>query len=152
MTTRGETFLEDFTPGQVFRSGRFAMTIEAIKAFAREYDPQPFHLDEEAARDSLFEGLAASGWHTAAVTMKLLTTGPFRPAGGHVGGRLEDLRWPTPTRPGDELRIESEILDVRPSESRPGYGWLKVRTTTLNQNDEVVQTYVANVIVRARGA
>jgi acyl dehydratase len=152
MTRQSETFLEDFTPGQIFRSERFVMTIEAIKAFAREYDPQPFHLDEEAARDSLFEGLAASGWHTAAVTMKLLTTSPFRPAGGHVGGRLEELRWPLPTRPGDELRVESEILEVRASESRHGYGWLRVRTTTFNQADEIVQTYVGNVIVRARGA
>lgn len=147
-----ELFLEDFAPGQVYRSERFLMTTEAIKAFAREYDPQPFHLDEEAARDTLFEGLAASGWHTAAVTMRLLTAGEMHPAGGHIGGRLEELKWPRPTRPGDELRVESEILEVRPSESRRGWGWLRVRTTTLNQNDEVVQSYIGNVMVRARGA
>jgi acyl dehydratase len=147
-----ELYFEDFAPGQVYRSERLVMTTETIKAFAREYDPQPFHLDEAAARDSLFEGLAASGWHTAAVTMKLLTAGPFRPAGGHIGGRLEALRWPRPTRPGDELRVESEILEVRPSKSRRGYGWLRVRTTTLNQKDEVVQTYVGNIVVRARAS
>lgn len=143
-----ELFLDDLKVGQVYRTGTYVMTAEEIKAFARQYDPQPFHIDEDAGKDSLFEGLAASGWHTAAITMKLVTEGPFRPAGGHIGARLEELRWPRPTRPGDELRVETEVLEVRPSESRPGYGWVKVRTTTFNQNDEVAQSYVGNLMVR----
>ena len=146
-----ELYLEDLCVGQVYRTGATRVTLEAIKAYAREYDPQPFHIDEEAARDSLFHGLAASGWHTAAVTMKLLVEGPFKLAGGHIGARLEELKWPRPTRPGDELRVETVILEVRPSESRPGFGWLKVHTRTLNQKDEVVQSYVGNLIVRRRG-
>ena len=143
-------YLEDLEAGQVYRTARFVMTAEAIKAYARQYDPQPFHVDEEAAKNSLFEGLSASGWHTASVTMKLVLEGPFRPAGGHIGARLEELRWPRPTRPGDEIRVETEVLEVRPSESRPDYGWVKVRTSTFNQKDEVVQSYVGNLIVRRR--
>lgn len=146
-----ELYLEDLSVGQVYRTDSARMTLEAITAFAREYDPQPFHVDEEAGRDSLFQGLAASGWHTAAVTMKLLVGGPFKLAGGHIGARLEELQWPRPTRPGDELRVETVILEARPSESRPGFGWVKVHTRTLNQKDEVVQSYVGNLIVRRRG-
>ena len=145
-----ELYLEDLTPGQIYKSGRAQMTAEAITAFAREYDPQPFHADEERARDSLFMGLAASGWHTAAVTMKLLVESPFTLAGGLIGARLEELQWPRPTRPGDELRVETEILEVRPSDSNRARGWVKVRTTTLNQKDEVVQSYIGNLIVRRR--
>jgi acyl dehydratase len=145
-----EHYLEDLHVGQIFRTGRMRMTAEEIKAFAAKFDPQPFHVDEEAARDSLFGGLAASGWHTAAVTMRLVVDAEFKPAGGNIGGRLEELRWPRPVRPGDELRAESEILEVRPSESKPGYGWVRLRTTTFNQNDEIVQSYVGNLIVRRR--
>ena len=145
-----ELYLEDLAVGQVYRTGRARMTAEKIKAFASEFDPQPFHVDEVAARDSLFKGLSASGWHTAAVSMRLVLEGEFRPAGGHIGARLEELRWPRPVRAGDELRVETEILEVRPSESRPDHGWIKVRTTTLNQNDEPVQSYVGNLIVRRR--
>lgn len=149
--TMKELFLEDLEAGQVYRTDTHVMTVEEIKAFARQYDPQPFHIDEDAAKDSLFEGLCASGWHTAAITMKLVLEGPFRPAGGHIGARLEELRWPRPTRPGDELRAETEVLEVRPSESRPGYGWAKVRTTTFNQNGDVAQTYIGNLIVSRKG-
>ena len=145
-----ELYLEDLHVGQVFRSGRTRITVEEIKAFAARFDPQPFHVDEAAARDSLFGGLAASGWHTAAVTMSLIVAAEFKPAGGHIGARIEELRWPRPVRPADELRVETEVLEVRPSESKPGYGWLKVRTTTLNQNDSPVQVYVGNLIVRRR--
>lgn len=147
-----ELFLEDLEAGQVYRTGTHVMTAEEIKAFARQHDPQPFHIDEDAAKHSLFEGLCASGWHTAAITMRLLVEGPFRLAGGHIGARLEELCWPRPTRPGDELRVETEVLEVRASESRPGYGWARVRTTTFNQNGEVAQTYVGNLIVRRRSA
>jgi acyl dehydratase len=147
-----ELYLEDLRVGLAFRTGRMRMTAEEIKAFAVQFDPQPFHIDEEAARDSLFGGLAASGWHTAAVTMRLVLDAAFKPAGGNIGARIEEMRWPRPVRPGDELRVETEVLEVRPSESRPGYGWVKVRTTTLNQNDEPVQIYVGNLIVKRRPA
>ena len=143
-------YLEDLTPGQTFHTGRIKVTAEDIKRFAREFDPQPFHMDEEAAKDSFFEGLAASGWHTAALTMRLILDAPFEPAGGQIGARIEEIHWPRPVRPGDELHAETEILEVRPSESRPGYGWLKVRTTTFNQQDEPVQIYTGNLIVRRR--
>jgi acyl dehydratase len=144
-------YFEDLAPGQIYRAGSHVMTAEAIKAYSRDYDPQPFHVDEEAARrHPLFKGLAASGWHTASITMKLVLEGPFHIAGGHIGARLEELQWPRPTRPGDELRVETEILEVRASESRPEHGWVKVRTTTLNQKNEVVQQYVGNLIAERR--
>jgi acyl dehydratase len=139
-------FLEDFAVGQVFRSGRLRVDSDQIKAFAAEFDPQPFHLDDEAARGSFFGGLAASGWHTAALTMRLIVTGDFKPAGGVIGASNE-ISWTRPVRPGDELRVESEVLEVRPSKSRPEQGLIKVRTTTLNQNDQPVQVLVANLIV-----
>jgi acyl dehydratase len=147
MTVR---YLEDFAVGQTFRSGRLQIDKERIKTFAAEFDPQPFHLDEEAARDTIFGGLAASGWHTAAVSMRLLVDSDIKPAGGIVGAGFDELRWTRPVRPGDELRVESEILDVRPSKSRPGQGLIKVRTTTLNQNDEPVQITVGSLVVPRR--
>ena len=147
MTAR---YLEDFTVGQRFGSGRLRMDTEQITTFAFAFDPQPFHLDEEAARDTLFRGLAASGWHTAAVTMRLLVESDLKPAGGIVGAGFDELRWPRPVRPGDELRVESEVLEVRPSKSRPDHGLIKVRTTTLNQHGEVVQVLIGNLVVRRR--
>jgi acyl dehydratase len=145
-----ERYLEDFAVGQRFGSGRARIDAARIKSFAAEFDPQPFHLDEAAARDSVFHGLAASGWHTAALTMRLLVESELRPAGGIVGAGFDEFRWPRPVRPGDELRVESEILEVRPSKSRPGQGMIKVRTTTLNQNDEEVQVNVGNLVVPRR--
>ncbi|RUF23367.1 MaoC family dehydratase [Pseudomonas aeruginosa] len=144
-------YLEDFTPGQRF-SGRTRIRIDEarVKAFASEFDPQPFHLDESAASASIFRGLAASGWHTAAVTMRLLVDSEFQPAGGIVGAGFDEVRWPQPTRPGDELRVESEVLDVRQSKSRPGQGLVKVRTNTLNQDGGVVQVSIGNVLVPCR--
>jgi len=143
-------YLEDFSVGQTFQSGRLQVDIERIKAFAAEFDPQPFHLDEEAARRSIFSGLAASGWHTAAITMRLLVESEFRPCGGIIGAGFDELRWPRPVRPGDELRVESEILEVRASKSRPSQGLIKVRTTTLNQDGEAVQVSVGNLLVPCR--
>jgi acyl dehydratase len=143
-------FLEDFAVGDTFRSGRLQIDKERIKTFAAEFDPQPFHLDEEAAGNTIFGGLAASGWHTAAVTMRLLVESELKPAGGIVGAGFDDFRWPRPVRPGDELRIESEVLEVRPSRSRADQGLIKVRTTTLNQNDEAVQVIIANLVVSRR--
>jgi acyl dehydratase len=144
-------FLEDFAVGQIFRSGPLRIDKERIKTFGAEFDPQPFHLDEEAARDTIFGGLAASGWHTAAITMRLLVESDLKPAGGIVGAGTDEFRWPRPVRPGDELRTESEVLEVRPSRSRPDQGVIKVRTTTLNQHDEPVQVVIANLVVPRRG-
>jgi acyl dehydratase len=144
------TYLEDFEIGQKHVSGTLRLDAAAIKAFAAQFDPQPFHLDEEAARGSFFGALAASGWHTAALTMKLLVESGFHPAGGIIGTRAEELRWPRAVRPGDELRVEAEVLEVRPSSSRPGQGFVKCRTTTLNQNGEPVQVLVMNLLVQGR--
>jgi acyl dehydratase len=121
-----ERCLEDFAVGQVFGSGRLRIDEERIKSFAAEFDPQPFHLDDEAARGTIFQGLAASGWHTAAATMRLLVESEFKPAGGIVGAGFE-------------------VLEVRPSKSRPGQGLIKVRTTTLNQNGEAVQIHLISL-------
>ena len=141
-------YLDDFEAGQRFSgSARVRVDPERIKSFAAEFDPQPFHLDERAAGASIFAGLAASGWHTAAMTMSLLVKSDFVPAGGIIGAGFDDFRWPTPVRPGDELRVETEVLEVRPSKSRPQQGLLKVRTTTFNQRDEVVQVSVGNLVV-----
>lgn len=145
-----ERFLEDFAVGQVFGSGRVRVERERIKSFAAEFDPQPFHLDEGVAEGTLFRGLAASGWHTAAITMRLLVEGELRPAGGIIGAGFDEFRWPRPVRPGDELRLESEVLDVRPSKSRPGQGMVKLRMTTLNQDGEAVQVAVGNIVVQGR--
>lgn len=145
-----ERYLEDFAEGQTFGSGRLRIDKERVLAFAAEFDPQPFHLDEAAARNSIFGGLAASGWHTAAVTMRLMIETELKPAGGFVGAGLDECRWPRPVRPGDELRVECEVLEVRPSKSRPEQGLVKLRTTTLNQDDESVLVHVVNMIVPRR--
>jgi acyl dehydratase len=143
-------YLEDFAVGQKYRSTRLPVDAAAIKSFANAFDPQPFHLDEEAARSTFFGGLAASGWHTAALTMRLLVEGDLRPAGGIIGARGEELRWPRAVRPGDELEIETEVLEVRPSGSRPRHGFVKFRTTTLNQRQEPVQVLVMSLLVERR--
>lgn len=145
-----ERYLEDFEAGQTFRSGCIRIEADRIKRFAAEFDPQPFHLDERAASESMFGCLAASGWHTAAITMRLLVEGDLKPAGGIIGAGFDEFRWPQPVRPGDELRVESEVLEVRASKSRPDQGVIKVKTTTLNQNNEPVQLFVGNLIVRRR--
>jgi acyl dehydratase len=144
-------YFEDFAPGQVYGGARRArVEPERIKSFASEFDPQPFHLNEDAARASLFQGLAASGWHTAALTMRLLVDSDLKPAGGIIGAGFDELRWPLPVRPGDELRVESEILEVRPLKSRADRGVVKVKTTTLNQRGEAVQESVGNIFVPRR--
>lgn len=143
-------YLDDLTVGQKFGSGRLTLELDAIRRFAGEFDPQPFHLDEEAAQATIFRGLAASGWHTAALTMRLLVDSEFRPAGGIVGAGVDDLRWPRPLRPGEELRVESEVLELRPSKSRPEQGIARLRVSTLNQDDEVLQTFVASLVMQRR--
>jgi acyl dehydratase len=124
--------------------------LSQLSAFAAEFDPQPFHLNEDSARETFFKGLAASGWHTAAMTMRLLVDSELKPVGGIIGTGFDEMRWPRPVRPGDQLHVESEVLDVRPSKSRPHQGVIKVRTTTLNQNGEPVQLFVGNLIVLRR--
>src|ERR1700731_357862 len=150
MKQLSEHYLEDFAVGQTFRSGRLRIDGERALAFAAEFDPQPFHLDEAAARRSIFGELTASGWHTAAVTMRLLVETELKPAGGLVGAGLDECRWPRPVRPGDELRVECEVVEVRPSKSRLAHGLIKLRTTTLNQDGEAVLVYVLNLVVPRR--
>src|SRR6186997_1203887 len=145
-----ERYLEDFATGQTFDSGRLRVDKERIKSFAAEFDPQPFHLDEVTAQNSVFQGLAASSWHTAALTMRLLVESEFKPAGGIIGAGFDEFRWPRPLRAGDELHLKIEVLEARPSKSRPDQGIVKVRTTTLNQNDKAVQVNVGNLIVPRR--
>lgn len=140
-------YLKDFTPGQIYRTGKKRMDVADIKRFAKEFDPQPFHLDEEAAKSSMFGSLAASGWHTAAVTMRMLVDSEFKAANGLIGAGFDELKWPRPVRPGDELRVEMEVLEVRATKSRPEMGFVKFRMTTLNQRDEPVQVGVCNLVV-----
>ena len=147
-----ERFLEDFAAGQIYGSGRITVEEDRIRTFAAEFDPQPFHLNEDSARRSIFGGLAASGWHTAALTMRLLVESDFKPVGGIIGAGFDEFRWPLPVRPGDELHVESEVLEVRPSKSRLHQGLVKVRTTTKNQKGEVVQVSVGNLVVPRRTA
>jgi acyl dehydratase len=145
----GRLYLEDLSPGQRFTSGTYLMEESRIKAFAAEFDPQPFHVDEAAGQASVFGGLAASGWHTAAVAMRLLVSGgpPFANGIIGVGG---EIAWPKPTRPGDTLRVESEILDIVPSRSKPNRGIVTVRNTALNQNGEPVYVFTAKLVVFRR--
>jgi len=147
-----EHYLDDFAVGQVFRSGRIRVEADRIKSFAAEFDPQPFHLDPEAATHTFFRGLVASGWHTAALTMRLLADSELKPAGGIIGLGFEELRWPRPVRPGDELSLQTEVLEVRPSQSRPEQGLIKIRVTTLNQTGEAVLTQVGTLLVRRRAS
>ena len=140
----GDLYLEDLHVGQCFAAGP-----AAIKSFAAEFDPQPFHLDEAAAKTTLFKGLAASGWHTAVLTMRMLTEGGLPIATGVIGVGGE-IAWPRPVRPGDELRAESEVLEITPSRSKPGQAVVKVRTTTTNQNGEAVQILTAKLFAFAR--
>jgi len=145
-----EKYLEDLHVGDRFGSDTIDVTEESIIAFAREYDPQQFHLDAKAAEQSIFKGLSASGWHTAALSMKLFITGELKLAGGSIGLGVDELRWPLPVRPGDVLRLETEILDVRASRSKPDRGIIRIRNVTTNQRGEVVQTFMAFVMVRRR--
>jgi acyl dehydratase len=143
-------YLEDFAAGQTFESARALVSADKIRAYAAEFDPQPFHLDEAAARDSIFCGLAASGWHTASLTMSLLVRSDLGPAGGFIGAGVDELRWPVPVRPGDELHLRCEVLETRESRSRPTHGLMRVRVNTLSQRDETVQTFVATLLVQRK--
>jgi acyl dehydratase len=146
-----QRFFEDLAVGQKFASPPLSVDAAAITEFAAAFDPQPFHLDERAARQTMFAGLAASGWHTAALTMRLCLASDFRPAGGILGIGGE-LSWPQPVRPGDSLRVEIEVLEWRPSRSRPAHGVVKIRVATLNQDGDTVQIFVPTLLVERRPA
>jgi acyl dehydratase len=142
-------FLDDLSVGQRFSSGSHTIDAAQIKAFAVQFDPQPFHLDGEAARATLFGGLAASGWHTAAITMKLLVESGLPLMGGIIGSGGE-VSWPRPTRPGDTLTVLSEVEEITPSRSRPDRGMIRVRSETRNQDGETVQILIAKLVVPRR--
>src|SRR5258707_5195472 len=144
-----EFYLEDFLVGQRFTSATHRIDADQIKAFASRFDPQPFHTDDVAAQTSFFKGLAASGWHTAAITMSLLVKSDMPIAGGLIGAGGE-ISWPRPTRPGDVLQVESEVLAVTPSRSKPERGTITVRSETRNQNGEVVQLLTSKMLVWRR--
>jgi acyl dehydratase len=147
--TDAALYLEDFAVGQSLISGSHALDAEQIIRFARAFDPQPFHTDEIAARDTFFRGLVASGWHTAALTMKLLVESGVPIAGGLIGAGGE-ISWPQPTRPDDVLTVESEVLEVRASRSRPDRGMVTLRSTTRNQRGETLQVFTAKLVVPTR--
>ncbi len=140
---------EDIAVGQVFEHGEIAVTEENVVAFARQFDPQVFHLDALAAKDTFFAGLAASGWHTAALTMRLIVESGLRLAGGIIGAG-GSLTWPRPTRPGDVLSIRIEVLELRPSRSKPERGTLKARVTTRNQHGDELQIMTCDLLVWRR--
>jgi acyl dehydratase len=142
-------YLEDVFVGQRFVTASHLLTVDGIKTFACLYDPQPFHTDEEAAKDSFFKGLAASGWHTAAISMRLQVDSGPKIAGGMIGAGGE-LSWPLAARPGDELRVESEVIEVKPSRSRPERGFVTLRSETKNQKDEVVQLFIVKLLIWRR--
>jgi acyl dehydratase len=145
----GCIFFEDLKVGQRFESGTHEIDERQIIEFASQFDPQPFHLDPEAAKDSVFGGLVASGWHTAAVSMRLFVKSDLAIAGGLVGAAAE-IAWPNPTRAGAILKVESEILELRASRSRKDRGIATIRSETKDQFGEILQVLVAKVIVPRR--
>jgi acyl dehydratase len=144
-------YLDDLRVGDTFTTQAHALDVDQVISFARQFDPQAFHLDEDQARESIFVGLAASGWHTAALTMRLLVTSGPRLAGGIVGASVQ-LDWKAPTRPTDVLHVESEVMAITPSRSRPDRGTVVLRSTTLNQHGVVVQAMTATLMVPRRPA
>ena len=149
--TRPRLYFEDLEVGRRFTTGSVTMEADAIKAFAASFDPQPFHLDEEAASASFFGGLVASGWHTASVTMRLLVTSGLPIAGGVIGAGGEVV-WPRAVRPGDTLSVVSEVVAAKPSASRPERGMVTVKSETVNQAGEVVQVMTARLVVPTRAS
>ena len=148
---REPLYFDDLKVGDSFKTATHELDADQIKGFAQQFDPQPFHLDDAAARQSIFGGLAASGWHTAAITMRLLVTSGPPLANGILGAGAE-VEWKAPTRPGDVLHVESEVLTLTPSRSRPDRGVVVLRSRTLNQRGDVVQTLTATLMVPRRSA
>lgn len=148
-TSKPLLYLEDLAPGDRFTSGEHALDAAQIIDFATRFDPQPFHLDPEAARRTFFQGLAASGWHTAAITMRLLVESGIPLADGIIGSGGE-IHWPKPTRPGDVLHVESEVVEVIPSRSKPERGMVQMRCETINQHGDVVQRFSPRLVVSRR--
>ena len=144
-----ERYFEDLKAGDRFKSGTYKVAEEQIVSFAREFDPQPFHLDPAVARQTMFKGLIASGWHTAAITMRLFVQ-TLNFAEGAIGLGVDELRWPNAVRPGDVLQVETEIVDLRESRSKPSHGIVRIRNVTTNQRGEVVQTMFASALVLRR--
>jgi acyl dehydratase len=142
-------FFGDLRIGDHFQSGTHELKVGDIKRFAGEFDPQPFHLDDAAARQTIFGGLAASGWHTAAITMRLLVTNGPKLANGFLGAGGE-IEWKTPARPGDVLHVDSEVVELIPSRSRPDRGVVVMRVTTANQRGDIVQILSAKLMVARR--
>ncbi|KAF3999464.1 MaoC family dehydratase [Glaciimonas immobilis] len=142
-------YLEDIVTGQQFTSASRQITADEIKRYAQQFDPQPFHLDEEAAKSTFFGGLAASGWHTAGITMRLLVESGMPLAGGIIGAGGE-ITWPQATRPDDVLHVVTEVISVTPSRSRPDRGFIQARSQTFNQKGEVVQLLLAKLMVWSR--
>jgi acyl dehydratase len=142
-------YLEDLSVGQRFTTGTLTVTEAEIKEFAGRYDPQPFHLDDTAARQTLFGGLAASGWHTAALTMRLLVKDGTPLAWGVIGGGGE-IAWPRPTRPGDVLHVEGQVMEINPSKSKADRGMVLMKNETKNQNGDIVQVTVMKLVVPRR--
>ncbi|MBR9829477.1 MAG: MaoC family dehydratase [Oceanospirillales bacterium] len=151
MSTENSLYLEELEVGQVFTSASAQLDEGQIKEFAHSFDPQPFHLDDQAAQKTIFKGLAASGWHTAAITMRLLVEGGAPIAGGLIGAGVE-VTWPAPTRPGDTLKVVTEVVAVTPSRSRPDRGIVTIRSDTLNQHDAIVQSMTSKLVVMRRAS
>ena len=144
-------YLDDLNVGQRFTSATHTIDEAQIKTFAVQFDPQPFHIDEKSAERTFFKGLAASGWHTAAITMRLnVESGP--PIAGGIIGAGGELNWPAPTRPGDVLHVESQVVEITPSRSRPDRGTIVLLSRTMNQRGEVVQIFRARLVVPRRVA
>lgn len=139
---------EDFPPGSVFVSRKQTISAEEIVEFARRYDPQPFHLTADPG-ENLLGGLAASGWQTASISMRLFIE-TMQVDGGIIGRAIDELRWPAAVHPGDVLRVEIEILEARLSQSKPGYGLIRYRSLTKNQEDKVVQSFIALAVLHTR--
>src|SRR5205814_6399428 len=149
LSPMSERYFDDLTQGDRFKSATYEVTEEQIISFAREFDPQPFHLDSAVARQTMFKGLIASGWHTAAITMRLFVQ-TLNFAEGAIGLGVDELRWPNAVRPGDALRVETEIVDLRVSRSKPSHGIVRLRNVTVNQRGEIVQTMSASALVLHR--
>jgi acyl dehydratase len=143
-------YFEDLKAGDRFKSATYQVSEEQLISFAREFDPQPFHLDAAVADQTMFKGLIASGWHTAAITMRLFVQ-TLNFAEGAIGLGVDELRWPNAVRPGDGLQVETEIIDLRVSRSKPNHGVVRLRNVTVNQHGEVVQTMSASALVLRRG-